>query len=50
MEKLLGLEIIRDLFVVARDNFVNLFFPAGLGVPPGADGGEKLAQSDLNDG
>jgi hypothetical protein len=49
MEKLGGLEIIRNLFVVASDNFVDLLFPAGLGVSPGPDSGEKLAQSDFND-
>jgi hypothetical protein len=50
MEKLLSLEIIRNLFVVTSDDFVNLFLPAGLRIPADPDSGKELAERDLHHG
>ena len=50
LEKLCGLEVLRDGFVVALDDLVDLLLPARLCVLALADRHEELAQRHLNNG
>ena len=47
LQELLGLEVFRDGFVKAGDYFVNLLFPARLGVLAEFDGVEELSEGGL---
>ena len=50
MQKLLGLEVFWDWLVKSGDYFVNLLFPARLGVLAEFDGAEELSKGGLNYG
>ena len=47
MQKLLGLEVFWDWLVKSGDYFVNLLFPARLGVLAEFDGVEELSEGGL---
>ena len=49
LEKLCGLEVLRDGFVVALDDLVDLLLPARLGVLALTDREEELAKGHFND-